>query len=154
MRQAYALLPTLTIGFLLAAASPTAAASIGPITRVTPDLYTAQRDDGLHFVMERVDAGATDGESRVAFWIRFAAEELTMEREYRALWRTLSPDLKQLMPLKVVDPHRSLAGGVLGFQRAMENEREAMAALSEPSKHTGAGTEQKKPSRRLEISKE
>jgi hypothetical protein len=47
---------TALLGLMLAPAL--LAQRIGPVTRITPDLYTAVREDGVHCVMERIDDGA------------------------------------------------------------------------------------------------
>jgi hypothetical protein len=118
---------------------------IGPIKEVKPALWTGVREDGLHFVLERIDAGVEHSESRRAFWTAFCEDEFRAERDYRAFFEKADASMKARLPLKYESGNWNAWDGLSGFQANLQepharNELWVAFVTSEPVESAGKVT--------------
>jgi len=119
-----------------------ASAGMDPIVQVTPGLYTAQRDDGENFIMERVDAGLGGTQDRWAFWRTFTNEELVRERDYVHKYQDAEPGLQGRLPVNPGEGGRNFLDDIVAFDESLfrrSSAHELWVAYASPRAITRAG---------------
>ena len=116
--QSGILRPSLGLLCGMLAGSPSFA-GMGPILQVTPGLYTAQRDDGENFIMERVDAGYGASENRWAFWRTFTNEELVRERDYVHKYQDADSRLRGQLPVNPGEGSQNYLDDIVAFDESL-----------------------------------